>query len=425
MSGESRTLGRKDLERRLCHALHIARRTVERLAAKGYTDSTDPDERIRPEKIVAETALLLLAASTADCGDEVSQRIHQVARMLIPHARSERMLLGVCLEPALAFDYASAHICLARLGYPDAAFDAFLRKAAGAQSCGGRERPPHRVLEQEWLRAGWSGASERRRSIAAAARSSVLNRPMDLLAGNRDDVYAFTHALMYVTDFNINPRRLPRPRAVILAEAEAALAFCLDEQDYDLGGEVLLAWPLTGKSWSAAAAFGFRVLARVEDKVGFLPAPNTRLKRLNELEGDRRTDYLLATAYHTAYVMGLVCAGALQPGRTPPSAIPRRTAVARGSADRILDTLNADRRDAHWRDELDQLTPGERDALSGFLLTIALRRKIHQHDYDAVARLLREGHHLGLTDTPVASQSAEMLERLAMFAESTRCERSA
>jgi len=73
---------------------------------------------------------------------------------------------------------------------------------------------------------------------------------MDLLNGSRDDVYAFTHALMYVTDFNIRPRRLPRRRAAILAEAEAALARCLDEQDYDLGGEVLLAWPLTGRSWS-------------------------------------------------------------------------------------------------------------------------------------------------------------------------------
>ena len=404
-----RILDRNDLERRLCHALDIAGRTVERLGSNGY-ESPDPDERIRPEKIVAETALLLLAASTA--GSAAARlRIDEVARLLIPLARNERMILGVCLEPSLAIDYASAHICLERLGYADPAFGAFLKKACDAQSSRGRERPPHRALEQEWLRG------RRHRVIASAARESVLNHPMDLLKANRDDVYAFTHALMYVTDFNIDPRPLPRSRTAILAEAEAALAFCLDEQDYDLGGEVLLSWPLTGKSWSAAATFAFHVLARVEDRAGFLPAPNTRLKRLNELEGDQRTDYLLATAYHTIYVMGLLCAAALQPGRIPPAEIPRRTRVAAGTADTILDTLDADESDRHWREELHRLTSEERDALSGLLFSIALRRAITKHDYESVARLLRDGDALGLTGSPMASQSAEMLERLAMLPE--------
>jgi hypothetical protein len=397
---------------------------VERLAANGYVASADPDAQVRPEKIIAETALLLLAAGTADCGEDVRKRIDTVARLLIPHARSERMLLGLCLEPMLALDYASAHICISRLGYPDARFDALLRTACDAQAHEGRERPPHRVLEQEWLRAGWSGGEDRRSAIARAARSSVLSRPMDLLGATRDDVYAFTHALMYVTDFNIDARPLPRTRAVILAEAEAALAFALDEQDYDLAGEVLLAWPLTGKTWSAAAVFGFRVLASVEDQVGFLPAPNTRVQRMKELEGDSRADYLFATAYHTAFVMGLLCAAALQPGRLPPARVVRR-GHARGSADQILTTLDRDTRDTHWGAELEHLSAPERDALSGFLLTIALRRKVARHDYDGVARLLREGHLLGLTNTPVASQSAELLERLAMFAEATREERSA
>lgn len=420
MRGQGRTWDKNDLQRRLCHALDIAGRTVERLASEGYSNSGEPQDRIRPEKIVSETALLLLAASAADAGDEAGTRIRRVAGLLIPHARSERLLLGVCLEPALTFDYASAHVCLKRLGYPDAGFDALLRKAVSAQARNGRERVPHRVLEQEWLSAGWRGALDHSRHATSAAKSSVLNRPMDLLSASRDDVYAFTHALMYVTDFNLTPGRLPRRRSLIRAEAEAALARCLDEQDYDLGGEVLLAWPLTGKSWSAASAFGFRVLARVEDEAGFLPAPSTRVQRLNELEGHNRTDYFLATAYHTVYVMGLVCAAALQPGRTPPFEIPIRRGVARGTANRILEILDADGRVAHWREDFDRLTLPERESLAGFLLSIALRRKTSQHDFDSLARLLREYHRFGLTDTPDASQSAELLERLAIFAEITR-----
>jgi hypothetical protein len=401
---------RIDLERRLCHALDVAERTVERLAAKGYTIAEAPDEPIRPEKIVSETALLLLAASTVPAA-EVRARVDRVARLTIPHARSERMLLALSLQPALARDYAAAHLCLERIGHRDPGFDAVVRRALESQARDGRERPPHRILEQEWLLGARGGA---------AARLSALNHPIDLLCGTRDDIYAFTHALMYVTDFNIAPRPLPRSRAAIAAEAEVMLARCLDDEDYDLAGEVLLTWPLTGRSWSAAAAFGFRVLARVEDRAGFLPTAITRVQRLEELAGDARTDYFLGTAYHTVYVMGLLCAAALAPGRTPPAAI---RSARRVNAQHLLDRIDAGGTSPHWRAELDELRPRERDALSGFLFDVALVRAVKRRDYGAVATLLRDGHLLGLAASPAASQSAELLDRLAFFAELRRQER--
>jgi uncharacterized protein DUF6895 len=413
----SRLWDRQDLEARLCHALDIAGRAIGRLAEHGYADPDDKsNDPVRPEKVISETAILLLAASTADSRKPVRTRVQNLAQLLIPHARSERMRLGVCLQPALALDYTSAHVCLKRIGYPDLAFDALLDEALKSQAAHGRERVPHRMLEQEWLRehcgTGTGRTDFRRRAFAG--RYSALSFPLDLLACSRDDIYAFTHAMMYVTDFNLAPRRLPRHRKTILAEAEAALACCLDNEDYDLGGEVLLSWPLTGDSWSPAAVFAFHVLTSTEDAAGFLPAPITRLDRLNQLDGDSRTDYLLATAYHTIFVMGLLCAAALQPGRTPPRVVPARRAV-RGSAGRILSTLDADGRKTHWRDQFAQLSDRERDALAGFLLIIALRRKTTERDYAAVAGLLREGHTLGLTDMPAGSQTAELLQRLATF----------
>ena len=420
-----------DLARRLCHALDVAQQAVEQLATKGFTDSDEPGNNVRPEKVISETAFLLLAASTAD-REEVRIRVEKVARLLIPHARSERMLLGICLEPALALDFAQAHICLGRLGYPDDTFDTLLRRSVASQARSGHERVPHRRLEQEWLARAWRDPrSHQPKGISRAALQSVLGRPMDLLNGHRGDVYAFTHALMYVADWNLKPRALPRPRAAILADAEAALARCLDEQDYDLAAEVLLAWPLTGQSWSAAAAFGFRVLARVEDKAGFLPAPSTRLQRLNSLEGAERSAYLLATAYHTIYVMGLLCAAALQPARTPPAQVP--TGEARcGNAAAIVPFLNqpgpsasqsADVRQTrepnvqqgHWWDEFQRLNAIERDAIAGLLLNVALRRKTVRRDFGELRDLLAAAHAAGLADSPAASQAAELLERLALL----------
>jgi len=131
-----------DLIRRLCHALDIAQQAVARLAPNGYTDAEDLLINVRPEKVISETAVLLLAASAVARVDEVRMRIDQVARLLIPH-RSERMRLGTCLEPALALDYSAAHACLSRIGYRDATFDELLRESSASQSRGGRERVPH------------------------------------------------------------------------------------------------------------------------------------------------------------------------------------------------------------------------------------------------------------------------------------------
>lgn len=399
-----------NLRRRVCHALDIAEKACNQLAANGYIDPEEPANNVIPEKILAETAFLLVAVSSVAQSPAIKSRITRLAYMLVPQARSERMLLGVALRPALALDYAQAHICLTKLGYPDPLFDMLLRRTM--ESTAGHERPPHRMLEQEWIARMWNHARPGNSgSILSAARNSALGVPMDLLHGTRDDIYAFTHALMYVRNFNHCPGPLPRPQEKILADAEAALARCLDEEDYDLAGEVLLAWPLTEAAWSATSAFGFRVLARVEDKVGFLPAPNTRIERLQRLEGDQRSSYLLATAYHTAYVMGLLCASALQHGRKPPRNVPANL-CSPGSAAVILPFLQDGKR-RHWQDEFDTLPPATQDSLAQLLLTIGLRRSVVRGRFDLLRELLQAGYALRLTDTPAASQAAEVLDRLS------------
>ncbi len=408
----------QDLIRRLCHALDIARLAVQHLAADGYEDG-DPSKNVRPEKIVSETAVLLVAASPAMVHDEVDERVRNVAELLKPYARSERARLGLCLEPAVAWDYALPHVCLNRLDYPDYEFDNILRESLESQARCGRERVPHRMLEQEWVATGWYQPKPGRKLTSPpTARRSILAQSMDLLHCTRDDIYAFTHALMYVTDFNLIPALLPRRRALILAEAEALLARCLDEQDYDLAGEVLLSWPLTGKSWSASAAFAFRVLARVEDKAGFLPTAGTRISEIKARAGHARTRYLLATAYHTVYVMGLLCAACLSPGYAPPIAIPV-AGWKPGNAAQIVRLLDADGECTHWRDHFRRLNEPERDVLAGFLLSVALRRSARKRDFGSLRDHLQLADQLDLADSPVAIQAAELLKRLAVYANIT------
>ena len=401
-----------NLIHRLCHALEIASLTVEHLAKDGFVDPKNPSASIRPEKAIAETAVLLHGATLAIAHPEVCERIHRVARQLIPHARSTQIRLGLALNPALAFDYSLAHIVLTRLGYPDADFQELLSQCRTAQAHAGRERLPHRMMEQEWIDTLWKECRpEGHRRLERTARLSILSQPMDLFAATDEDLYAFTRAVMYVTGFQHNPALLPRSRAVLLAEAEAVLARCLDAQNYDLAGEILLAWPLTGRHWSPIAAFAFRVLAEVEDKAGFLPTPATHVSELQTRQGVDRTHYLLATAYHTAYVMGLLCAAALQPGCAPPIGISTKQG-APGSARQFLPLLDNSSKTPHWRNTFDKLDSSQADALAGLLFNIALQRCAGGCDFAALDKTLRLGHALGLAATPAASQAAELLKRV-------------
>ena len=404
-----------NLIHRLCHALEIASLTVEHLVPDGFADLKNPSASIRPEKTIAETAMLLHGATLAIARPEVSERIHRIARQLIPQARSSQIRLSLALNPALAFDYSLAHIVLTRLGYPDADFEKLLIQCRTAQAHAGRELLPHRVMEHEWIDTLWKECRpEGHRRLERTARLSILGHPMDLFAATDDDLYAFTHAIMHVTGCQHNPALLPRSRAVLLAEAEAVLARCLDAQDYGRAGEILLAWPLTGKHWSPAATFAFHVLAEVQDKAGFLPMPASRMSELQTRQGSDRTHYLLATAYHTAYVMGLLCAAALQPGCAPPISISTKRSTP-GSARQLLSLLDDSSKAPHWRDTFDKLDSPQADALTGLLFNIALQRNAGRRDFAALDKTLRLGHSLGLATIPAASQAAELLERIAAY----------
>jgi hypothetical protein len=340
----------------------------------------------------------------------VRERVAEVARLLSPYARGDRVRAAMCLEPALAGDHAFAHSCLTRLGYPDVDLDRLLFQCSTAKAAAGHERLPHRRLEQEWLTRAWDPAHTVSCPDRRLPARSALGAPMDALSSSRDDVYAFTHALMFLTDLGSSHPQLPRPGSAIAADAEAALARCLDEQDYDLCGEVLLTWPLLHRHWSPAAIFGFRVLAGVEDDAGFLPAPIIRLERFQALRGEERSCYALATAYHTVYVMGLLCAVALIPGCAPPVRVPA-SRRSRGAAAAMLEFIDENGRELHWRDWLARLPPCEQDALASMIFTICLRRAVTHRDLRLTHRALHLGARYSLLSVPAAQQAVELLQR--------------
>jgi hypothetical protein len=271
-------------------------------------------------------------------------------------------------------------------------------------------------MEQEWIHRAVDGS---RASTPGLARLSLLGLGVDALAATRDDVYAFTHAVMYRTDFGARRSPLPRAWRAIEADAEACLAFSLDAQDYDLAGEVLLTWPLLHRAWSPAATFGFHVLMKVEDEAGFLPPPGITTDPYAGLEGTERSTAVLADTYHTACVMGLLSLAALRDGCSPPVAIATTGPRYGGASEAILELIDrsSDGRAApHWTDNARALTAGQRAALGSLFLAICLRRAATAMNLGLVRDALRIASEHGLLDAPAPRQALELLHRATRLA---------
>lgn len=399
------------LLQRLALALRIGKRTVQYLGADGFKGADLPEGNFAAEKPLAETAMLLYLASRERSNPGIQEGFNGLVQDLIPYARSRLMGLDILRHPSVCLQLATPHILLEVLGSKDSRFDDLLRCAEAASASRGHEVVPYRELEIIWLRSVWRNEIPGR-ELEEIGCKTALGIPIDLLNGTREDAYAHTHAIMYYSDFGNWHRPLPRPTEEFLGESAAVLARALIVEDYDLAAEVLMAWPLTCSAWSPAAAFGLRVLTSLEDEVGFLPAGRSASKRLLELTGEERTRYALASSYHTAYVMGMLCALSLKPGTGSPFEIagPPLPATQIESLQELIS-----RTGAHWERVFQSLSPNEQTALGPFLLDVALIQSSRKGEFTRMFELLETADQNGIADTTICAQSAELLSRMASF----------
>jgi hypothetical protein len=395
--------------------LEIARRALTVIGSDGFRDEDEPEGSFGPDKLAAETAMLLYVAAAVRQHAPIGETLDRLAADLAPGARSERTRIAIALNPAICLQLGMPHVLLSTLDDGDVELDRLLELATKAAAHGGNECVPHRALERLWIQSIRVGQGDET-LIEQSASDSVLTHPVDLVWGSREDAYAHTHALMYYTDFGYAGRPLPRPRSSVLGESEALLARALYLEDYDLAAEVLMAWPQTAAPWTPAAVFGFRVLAELEDDVGFLPAKNGTPEKFYRLTGTERTRYAVAASYHTAYVWAMLCAMSLRPTLAPPAEVPSPSA-ADGIVSALLGAIP--HADTPWRRTFHRLRSEEQSRLSAFLLDMALLVNARDHDYAAVANLLAVAVEQGLADRPLCAQAAELLERVAVSASTT------
>jgi hypothetical protein len=373
------------------------------------------------EKVVSETAMLLLCVEPIQGLDgRIRAQAGIIANILAMHARHRDVRVAICLDPGLARDHAVAHAILSRVGFPDPDVDALFSKSLAMGPHFGPERLPHRRLEQTWLARVWNIGEPPTCNDSLLLADSMLGRPMDVLGSTQFDIYAFTHAAMYASD--LGGRRVLgiRPEADVAADAEAALAYSLDSNDFDLTAEVLLMWPMLRLPWSPVARFAFGILAHEEDRLGFLPGLAFDPERYDALAGEERLQFAYKTSYHASYVMGFLCATVLRNGWTPPSNIPA-VHHSSGAGAAFLRLLSAETPTSCWRAPFCALVPRQQDSVAPLLLTMLLRRARTQGDIRLVRQALEAALAQDLVEGPAARQAAALLDRCCqMFAGASR-----
>jgi hypothetical protein len=253
---------------------------------------------------------------------------------------------------------------------------------------------------------------------ARLVAESMLGRPLDILAASTFDLYAFTHALLFASDFGRSRACLPRGRSAIALDADAAFAASLDANDLDLSAELTLTSPLLGKPWSATAVFAFRVLAAVEDREGFLPVLGMDLSHHRALPAEARAEYMLAHSYHSAYVMGFLCAAALRAVPALPADVPERArrAPAAGAAWAVQRLFDSNDAESCWQAQFGSLRERQRDTLAPFVLAVLLRRAAGRGDIARLRKALQVAVDFDMAAGVVPTHAAALLRRSQLLA---------
>lgn len=359
--------------------------------------------------------LLRCVSSLAETEPRIGRSITALAELLIPYAQGDWLKASLFRDPGLALEDAAAYIQLSGLGYGDRCFDALLGEILREGEVGGPERVPNHQLEHQWLRRIWREDSANETELTALLSQTCIGRSLDVLGANVLDLYAFTHVILYATDMGqLQTVRWPRPVAEIVADAEAALAVALDADNFDLGVELLWTWPMLRLPWSAAATFGFGVAAAAQDAHGFLPGPAYSATDAEALSADQRESYILRTSYHSTFVMGFLCAAALRSGPAPPVIVTKSDA----DVDRLISPLvQRHSKDATWQDAFTHLDAAQQALLTGFVLSIVLRRARSHQDLQLIRDCMKVALQLDGPQGPAVHQALALLRRAVLISQ--------
>ena len=376
----------------------MARLLLDEVLDPRFSEHEPEEYRNLVGKAGGELAMLLRLASRALPNAADAEEIRGLARDLAPLARAPHVYRALAFRPSRAPMHALAHLCLTQIGVPDQELDLVARAALQSSVRAANERMPYRMLDGAWTRHLAFGDAE---LDHPAIPLSPLGAGVDLIEATPNDAYAFTHALLYVSDFGRIPLSGGLDPQYLLSLAEALAAYALDDDDLDLVAEVLMAPAILRVGWTPTLSFAWEVLERVWGELGFVPGPGLPPAPANETR-TQAVRRVLGSVYHTTFAAGLCCATLIACDVVPPAVV-----HGGGGGD-----LPAGKGQA-WRINWQQCSRRAQDDLVFLRLAFSFRRATEAADFVALRGILQAAAESGLLAHPLFLQGLELLERVA------------
>jgi hypothetical protein len=308
------------------------------------------------EKLVAETALLLLVGSRA-CDDEVvhSPIVRFVARTLTTLTESQRARILLHRYPCdvttlalpqlatLAYENRIRRLCLSSA---QQSLNQALERWLFSDDVGNRSCESFKRAEVDWLRREWTALLGH--PLPTPPIEIVrLPAPIHPIYTSNQQAYALTHELMFISSFgHLEISASPEDLRAMADVLDSHIAWCVVSDRIDLLAEFLICVVVLGLPPSRYWQIGLTVLRSVWDAFGIIPAHNFRHERRAGRRHGGAKDNLVLRGYHGTLVAGLLESVLLSTGLSLDSAVPEVPSVL--SREEVIDHVQRGGRTLGW-----------------------------------------------------------------------------
>ncbi len=373
-------------------------------------DDDGSQQIIHPlDKIAAETVLLLYVVDRympqLAKGAAFADLVAEAAKIV----RSERHLFMLRANPRLCTSFGIGHVLLTRMGHLDTRFDAVFALSVSDPSFVPANKLPFRLMDDHWLIALHHRARPAKTPMKTCLAAGLATSAISPLYMNVADRYAFTHEIMYATDFGAQALAGEICRDRLLERIEIALYDCLWEFDLDLMAEFVACAAMITDTPGNTVRFCRHLLVEVFGRTGFLPSRSYDVERLsNLLDSDRRAAEHFFHSYHTTHVHAMMLCLTRHWRTAADSAEP-----APGVVDAAFFDLSPGDQPAQWIGFLDDFACPNADKLriaNGVQLSRLARGRRFERLFAEIGRIVGEG---APVSTMLVDECAQAIGRIA------------
>ena len=260
------------------------------------------------DKIVIESSLLVYILNRdMNRNDNIKKLCLQATDLLKNLVSNSQTKALIHKNPQFAYILGLSYISLNAMGYVDDEYEFLIKNITRFNKFNLTEKIPFRQLDILWA-FNFYNSEKLNADFPDYSFLSFATSPAYM---ERNDAYALTHTIMYLTDFGMSNDKIKKSEHMenIYNQLNSSLIWCITSEDFDLTSEILLAYYYCGFHENIRTKISFEILLKYWTKFSFLPSPTFVYKQYAELDELSKKAYYYRNCYHTNYVFGLCLSG--------------------------------------------------------------------------------------------------------------------